>query len=498
MSPMQRQSIMKFNPGFLADDQIIETFCVNTAEFDSIVESLLESEGGSNPHSLVIGSRGAGKTHLLLRVAAEVRRNVALSRWFPIVFSEESYEVSTCGEFWLECLKRLAQQVPESQRPDLELTLGEVRAEQVDERLKERCLGALLDFSDRNNQRLLLIVENLNSLFAELVDQDAGWKLRKTLQTEPRFMLLASSTSRFDEIDNPELALYDLFRIKMLRPLQTDECLTLWTAVSGQIAQKQAVRPLQILTGGNPRLLVIIAQFGSNRSLRDLMTNLLALIDEHTEYFRGHLESLPVLERRIYLVLARLWNPATAKEIADEARTDTSKCSALLSRLVKRGRVSISGGTRRRREYWLTERLYNIYYLLRCGAGPSRLIECLIEFMVSLYAPKDLAEVLDRMGREIKSSDPISVGTESDWANALTHRVYAAVDEGNLEEAFSILGPAIESSGTQVIDSIDLHFTAAFLRETSQLFESEEFSKCLPICDLWLGKIAKLPNFPLH
>ena len=34
----------------------------------------------------------------------------------------------------------------------------------------------------------------------------------------------------------------------------------------------------------------------------------------------------------------------------------------MLGRLAKRGTVAIEGGTPRRKEYYLTERLYNIYY----------------------------------------------------------------------------------------------------------------------------------------
>ena len=56
------------------------------------------------------------------------------------------------------------------------------------------------------------------------------------------------------------------------------------------------MRPLEILTGGNPRLLAIIALFGAGRSFRELMDNLLDLVDDHTEYFKSHLESLPALE----------------------------------------------------------------------------------------------------------------------------------------------------------------------------------------------------------
>ena len=256
--------------------------------------------------------RGSGKTTLLLRVAAEARRDPELAaHCFPIVFAEESYEISTAGEFWLECLTLLATQAPRAEdQPDLHRTVDDLRTIRDDRTLADRCLATLLDFADRHDRRLLLLVENLNMLFRDMADRDAGWRLRKVLQTEARIILFASATSRFQEIDHPEYALYDLFRIRTLRPLDIRECEILWNAVAGRTPPTATIRSLEILTGGNPRLLTIVARFGAARSFRQLMADLLDLVDDHTEYFKSHLDSLAAQERRVYLALATLWKPA--------------------------------------------------------------------------------------------------------------------------------------------------------------------------------------------
>ncbi len=397
----------KYNPGFLTDDELVASFCVRTGEFESIVDMLRECTGSANPHQIAIGPRGSGKTSLLLRVAVEVSRDAELrSGFFPIVFAEESYEVTSAGEFWLECLSRLATQMPRGEdAPDLHRTYEHLRTIQDDQILAELCLGALLDFSDRKGKRLVLMVENLNMMFRDMADSKAGWRLRKILQTEPRIILLASATSRFDEIDNPAHALYDLFRVLLLNPLDTNECAVLWEAVSGKCPPPETIRSLEILTGGSPRLIAIVARFGAGRSFPELMAELLDLVDDHTEYFKSHIESLPAQERRVYLVLADLWKPATTREIAVRARLETSKCSAQLARLIERGVVQFMGGTARRKQYYLTERLYNIYYLLRRSRGQDSLIQALIQFMESYYSGTELKDIGVHIAREAGSFD---------------------------------------------------------------------------------------------
>ncbi|MCY4574625.1 MAG: tetratricopeptide repeat protein, partial [Gemmatimonadetes bacterium] len=396
-----------YNPGFLTDDELRAMFCVRVGEFESLLETLRENTGESNQHAIVVGPRGSGKTTLLLRVALEVRSDPELSsRLHPIVFAEESYSVGTCGEFWLECLSCLAQQEPSRPgEPDLRRTVEEVRKERDDRVLRERCLGALLDFAEREGKRLVLHVENLNMLFSDMMDPDAEWCLRKTLQTEPRIMMIGSATSRFGEIDRPDRALFDLFRVLTLQPLDREESAVLCERVSGRTLEDGVVRRFQILTGGSPRLLSIVVRFGAARSFRTLLSDLLNLVDEHTAYFKSHLESLPAQERRVYLALAELWKPATAREVGDRARMETSKCSAQLKRLMGRGVVSDAGGTHRRKEYYVSERLYNIYYLLRRSRGMDSLVGALVQFMDAYYSPSELQGIVDEMVAELGAVD---------------------------------------------------------------------------------------------
>ena len=491
-------AIKKYNPGFLTDSEIISSFCVRTGEFDSIMESVRECTGNSNTHTIVIGPRGSGKTHLLLRVAAEVRQEARLAGFFPVVFAEESYEVSTIGEFWLECLGRLAEQAPEGERANLRLSYDDIRTTANDRELADRCLGLILDFADHHGERVLLLVENLNMLFSDLVDPDAGWRLRHTLQTEPRIILLGSATSRFEEIDSPDHALYDLFRVVTLRPLDTGECTGLWQVVSGKPSPEGAIRPLEILTGGNPRLLAIIARFGAGRTFLELMDDLLDLVDDHTEYFKSHLESLPAQERRVYLALARLWKPATSREISAQARLDINICSSLLKRLEGRGVVALEGGTARRRQYYLTERLYNIYYLLRRDGGSNRVVDALVDFMTCFYSP---AEVWDLTKPFLDRADDfggMSQRATAYFATAMSDEALRLEGLGQVDEALEVYDDILRRLDSDDGLEADLMVTYLLIKKATLFLKDDRGTETIAACDDLVNRLATHEDSLIH
>ena len=379
---MTRQFV-KYNPAFLESTQLVENFVVRQTDLSVIVRTVKENTSASNQHLLVVGPRGSGKTTLVRRVAAEIERDDALcNAWYPLVFAEESYNALSAADFWLESLFHLAEQTGEQRWMD---SYHELRREPDEKRLAQRALGQLLDFADRIGKRILLIVENLDMLLSEFSSEDEAWSLRRTLMNEPRLMLLATATARFEQIDHPAKAMFEMFRIHDLKPLNDEECNAIWSLVAGEPLPGMQIRPVRILTGGNVRLIALIARFGAKRSFRELLEDLIDLIDEHTDYFKSHLDNMAPTERKVYLALAELWNPSTAKEIAEIARLNVNTTSALLKRLASRGKVIVEEEEKRKRWYSISEGIYNIYYLMRRRGGPSARVKAAVRFMTSLY-----------------------------------------------------------------------------------------------------------------
>ncbi|MCP4680150.1 MAG: tetratricopeptide repeat protein [Deltaproteobacteria bacterium] len=399
--------VVKYNPNYLFEDnQLVESFVVRHTDLELIVEVIRENVTDSNQHVLVIGPRGSGKTTLVLRTAAEVDLDPVLRRnWYPLILSEESYNVLTPGEFWLEAVHLLSEQTGD---PKWASTHAELAGELDEERLRQRALAQIQDFADQIGKRILLIVENLNMLLGQQLSDDDAWALRHTLQNEPRLMLLATATTRFEEVESEGKAMFELFKQHVLQPLDEDDCRTVWRSITGEEPDEKSLRPIQIFTGGNLRLLTIISSFGARKSFAELMTDLKHLVDDHTEHFKSHLDALPAVERKVFVSLLELWDPATARQVAKSARLDVNKASSMLRRLMTRGAVMQLDVPGRTKWYQASERLYNIYYLMRRRSAPSRRVHAVVHFMVGYYTPDEsrIAEAARQMAEEACELDP--------------------------------------------------------------------------------------------
>ena len=401
MNDLRNRPIRKFNPGTLQSDQeVSEQFVVRERELAIVLDVLRENiDSPSCQHVLIVAPRGRGKTMLLARTATVLRIDREFSKSLvPVRFMEESQEIFNLADFWLESLFHLAKDSATHDREyarRLRKTHEDLATRWHDKALEDHARAAVLEAADRMGKKLVLMVENLQSL-CENVDDDFGWKLRRVLQSEPQIMLLATATSRFAGLDDAEQPFFELFRMMGLDPLNTEECRRLWQVVSGDAVTEREIRPLEILTGGSPRLLVIIGDFARHRSLRVLMEELVTLIDDHTEYFRSQLDILAKSERRVFLAVVDLWQPSSTGEIATRARMDVRTVSTMLGRLVNRGAV-FTEGTGKKRRYTAAERLFSIYYKLRRERDEAAVVRNLVHFMAVFYSEAELAEMSGKL-----------------------------------------------------------------------------------------------------
>ena len=161
-----------------SDEEITKQFVVREHELAMVMETLRGNiDADSCQHTLVVAPKGRGKTMLLARVAVEVSTNPQFSaHLLPVRFMEENDEVFSAADFWLETLWYLALAI-DKQQPEFAHNLRNTRADLAsrwrERELDERARVAVLEAAERLGKRLLLMVENLQGLHAN-VDHNFG------------------------------------------------------------------------------------------------------------------------------------------------------------------------------------------------------------------------------------------------------------------------------------------------------------------------------------
>lgn len=467
-----------FNPAFLSAEDLIRGFVVRQSELAAIVRVVEVNTGPSLQHLLVLGGRGLGKSTLVRRVVAEIQRRPDLdARWYPVVFPEEAYEVRDIGEFWLEALLRLADQTGDRRWVELH---GRLRSERDPARLERAARGALEAHAQELGRRILLVVENLDMLMGQISEQDA-WALRKVLQDAPTFMLLATAVRKFEALTDHRAPFYEGLRRMELQPLTVSEIEDVWASVAGYLPPRPRTQALRVLTGGNPRMVILLARFVDGQSLHGLLDELSGLIDLHTDYFKGSIEALDGQNQRVFLALANLWHPATAGVVAEESRLDSNTTSTVLARLEKQGRVEVVGKKGKNKLYQLTERLYNIYYLMRRRGGVDARIKAIIEFMTLLYEPAEMGSLAGRLVGESEMDEGAREACRQVLDGLLrTHR--------NKPEARAGLLGAISSELLEELDPEEIKRARRTPEELLILLERDDGAKWLPDAHLTLTK----------
>ena len=486
--PPDRGAIRKYNPGTLQfDEEVIGQFVVRERELRIVLEVLCGNvDSPSCQHVLLVAPRGRGKTMLLARIAAALRTEDALSRHLlPVRFMEESQEIFDLADFWLEALFYLAMEcalLDPGLARELRATHDDLSARGPGHPVEEHARCAVLEAADRLGRKLVLMVENLQSL-SDDVEADFGWKLREVLQSEPQIVLLGTATSRFDGLDDATQPFFELFRIVGLPPFTTDECRRLVQTVSGDAVNIRETRPLEILTGGSPRLLVIVAEFARPRSLARLVEDLVKLIDDHTEYFRSHLDAIPKTERRVYLAVIDLWQPSSSGEIAARSRLEIRTVSTMLGRLIARGAV-VADGSGRKRRYAAAERLYSIYYKLRRERDEATVVHSLVRFMSVFYGNAQLAKMSDGLiseaGRSLAIRDGIRRAMEElPHVDAFSGRGWLALRHASNEaDTAGECSLELSSGETETEETIEAARQLLEVIERSGLDESEAEAAC--------------------
>ena len=385
-----------YNPAQLGGDELEQSFVARQDTLADLLRTIREQAADSPcQHTLLIGPRGMGKTTMGLMCLRRVAQDPALAAlWQPVPFHEESYGIGDLADLWLTALRHLAHATGDSQWAEKADAL--VAGEPDANRQAAYALAALLDFHEESGKRLLLFIENLDQVLAQIGDERQVHALRAALTQHPELLLIGSANTVFKAIRSHSDPFYEFFRLIILRGLDADETRLLLDAAAGERshegfqdavdAETGRLETIRRLTGGNPRLLKLACRMMLESPLGTALEDLERLIDEQTPYFKGRIEELPPQLRRVFHCLAEGWQPLLAKEVAATSKLSSSHASAQLRQLVEKGYAEEHRlPTSKRVYYQVVDRFYNIYYLLRLSHRSRGRFERLLQFLQDLF-----------------------------------------------------------------------------------------------------------------
>jgi tetratricopeptide (TPR) repeat protein len=403
-----------FNPNSQRESDFLMGFIARQRTLDFFLKQLgLVPAGGAARHYLIVAPRGFGKTSLLRRIAIGVRTDEQLNvNFIPLRFREEQHNVISLDVFWRNCLQSLAEaREDEGASPDEIAALDAAwdahaprQALTQDEQDGEPAWQVLHAHCERLQRRPLLLIDNLDTLLAGLSSHHQ-WGLRKRLQSDDGPVLIAAASRYPAATHDQAAAFYEFFRIQPLEKLNDQEvfsCLRNLAVHRGPAGQPVLtmldkdpgrVAALNTMAGGNPRTLSVLYGVLESHKSADVLSQLNAMLDTFTGWYQARTEELPIQARAVFDALALNWDPMTAAALGLATGLDTPIISSQLTRLEKAGYVepvALSKGGKGRSGYQVSERFFNIWYLMRNGPRRARQsILFLTKFLQSCFSPAE-------------------------------------------------------------------------------------------------------------
>lgn len=409
--------ITHFNPGSQKETDFLAGFIARQNELRFFLSQLRNTQADQTAkHHLIIAPRGYGKTSLLRRLQIALRDDPEFNaRFIPLAFREEQHNVISLDVFWRNCLQSLLEtredeQAATTEIDDLDHLWQKLAPRSELKREEQDGIPAWTAFSEHCRalgRRPVLLIDNLDTLLAGL--ERHQWGLRSILQLPDGPILIAAAARYPESLSDHKAAFFDFFRITNLPALSDHEvmsCLREFARMRGDRglpvrrmleSDPGRISALNTMAGGNPRTLGVLYTVLEAHMSDDVLAQLSAMLDTFTGWYQARTEELPMQSRAVFDALALNWDPMTAADLGKVTGLDTPSISSHLSRLEKTGYVEsvpLSKTRKTRSGYQVSERFFNIWYLMR--NGPRRMrqaIKFLTIFLRSCFNRGELHEM---------------------------------------------------------------------------------------------------------
>ncbi len=388
---MSSHPLLRFTPSALppADLEAIlvkrEPLAAETVE---LVRGFANGDGP--PMRLFVGPRGMGKTHLVAVIANRLTADTSLDGRMQVAWlDEDPYRIRNYATFLAEIQRSLTSE----RVPPAGLIEGP-----LEQWLTRRVADA----------PVVIVVENLDAVF-ERIGNDGQHRLRGLIENTRRIGFIATATSRFDDLADAQLPFYGMFEVTELDPFTLEEATELVRRIATRSddqqlldflkrpQSRQRLKVVQHLTGGHPRIWLLLASSLSIDALDEVIPIFMDSLDQLTPYYQSRIQEISPDQQAIVMALVDAEGAAAVKDIAALVQVDERAAASQLGQLVRKGYVRVaaepsvaSSGDARRSYYELREPLMRLNLKVKEARGAP--LEVVVAFLRAWFG----AQLLDR------------------------------------------------------------------------------------------------------
>ena len=388
-----------YNPDRKSKDQLIAEFVVRTEIYDEIMHDL-ETSHMQHPeqHYLLVGQRGAGKTTLLNRLKYGIEDSKNLKeKVIPILFSEEQYNISELVNLWESIGQHLDDYYNfKGLSEEIESHLGKKNFEELTYEVLEKYLK-------NRGKKLVLLIDNIGDLLRKM-DKTEVHRFREILQSKSEIRLIVGSPFYLETILDYHQPFFEFFKVVRLDSLgqkETQNLLLKLAQLNGEkekieriiIETPERVETLRTLTGGVPRTIALMFNIFIDYNNEDTVKDLEKILDAVTPLYKHRMDDLPTQQQKIVDAVAKNWDGISVKELKEKLRLDSKVVYAQLRQLEKNQVIEIVETNTKNHLYFLKERFFNIWYLMRYGRKyDKQRVIWLVKFLESWCTANELEQ----------------------------------------------------------------------------------------------------------
>ena len=389
-----------YNPANQSDQELLDGFIMRGNTFATIMQAVKQHHGKQPPqHFLIEAQRGMGKTSLLLRTRIEIKQDASLAHLLPVQLAEEQYGIFQLCQLWEHIADELCEQA------GFENLVDDFEAIDSQSDYAENCYTLLENYLTKNQYQLVLMLDNFGDVLKRLteIEQD---RLHDILHCSTSLQLIATSAKALEATYKHDNSLFELFEVLYLKGLDKKHSHTLLKKLAKTNQQlpiieriiknqPERIESLRQLTGGVPRTLVILYEIFVDDN-GSVFEDLESILDRVTPLYKDRMDDLPKQQQAIMNALALNWDGISTKEITaklNNPQLTSKKIASQLNQLEKNGLVTSKRADKKNKLYFLQERFFNIWYLMRYGRKKSKSkVLWLIRFFQSWYSPEELKQ----------------------------------------------------------------------------------------------------------